>query len=65
MASNGYLAGRGIADITGEPAECGMLGYGRMGQRSAGIHLRLRARAFVFAEPSTDRRVLLVVCELP
>jgi len=24
-----YLAGRGIADITGEAAGCGMLGYGK------------------------------------
>ena len=55
--------GRGIADITGEPADCGMLGYGKAEQRSAGIHLRLRARAFVFDDG--DRRVLLVVAELP
>ncbi|MBS9532487.1 neutral/alkaline ceramidase [Mycobacterium sp. M1] len=55
--------GRGIADITGEPADCGMLGYGKAEQRTTGIHLRLRARAFVFeAEPN---RVLLVVAELP
>ncbi len=59
--------GRGIADITGEAAECGMLGYGKADQRTTGIHLRLRARAFVFAT-GTDgdtERVLLVVAELP
>jgi neutral ceramidase len=55
--------GRGIADITGEPADCRMLGYGKSRQRTAGIHLRLRARAFVFADD--HRRVLLVVAELP
>lgn len=55
--------GRGIADITGEAAECGMLGYGKAEQRTAGIHLRLRARAFVFAVD--EQRVLLVVAELP
>lgn len=60
-----YLVGRGIADVTGEPAECGMLGYGKHAQRTAGIHTRLRARAFVFADPATGRRILLVVCELP
>ena len=27
--TQGLLAGRGIADITGEAAEVGMLGYGR------------------------------------
>lgn len=52
-----------MADITGEPADCGMLGYGKAEQRTAGIHLRLRARAFVFDDG--DRRVLLIVAELP
>lgn len=61
-----YLAGRGIADITGEPADCGMMGYGKADQKSAGIHLRLRSRAFVFAESDEpDAPVLLVVAELP
>jgi neutral ceramidase len=32
----GFRAGRGIADITGEAAECGMLGYGKADQQSAG-----------------------------
>ncbi|MEB3030596.1 neutral/alkaline non-lysosomal ceramidase N-terminal domain-containing protein [[Mycobacterium] nativiensis] len=63
-----YRVGRGIADITGEPAECGMLGYGVAGQQTTGLHNRLRARAFVIAHPSpagTDSRILLVVCEVP
>jgi neutral ceramidase len=55
--------GRGIADITGEPADCGMLGYGKSDQRTSGVHLRLRSRAFVFDDG--ERRVLLVVAELP
>ncbi|PQM44609.1 Neutral ceramidase [Mycobacterium talmoniae] len=58
-----YRVGRGIADITGEPAECGMLGYGVRTQQTTGLHTRLRARAFVIA--ATEMRVLLVVCELP
>ncbi|MFI5804808.1 neutral/alkaline non-lysosomal ceramidase N-terminal domain-containing protein [Streptomyces sp. NPDC051561] len=62
-----HLAGRGIADITGEAAECGMLGYGKAGQQTTGIHTRLRARAFALAEGTAagDRRLLLVVCDLP
>src|SRR5689334_9733327 len=63
--STEYLVGRGIADITGEPVETGMLGYGRYGQRSAGIHLRLRSRAFVIQHPASGRRVLIVVNDLP
>ena len=58
-----YLAGRGIADITGEIAECGLLGYGMKHQQSAGLHLRLRARAFAFG--ARDDRMLLVICDLP
>ncbi|MDT4912870.1 MAG: neutral ceramidase [Pseudonocardiales bacterium] len=63
----GYLVGRGISDITGEAADCGMMGYGKADQKTAGIHLRLRSRAFVFAdaEAAEDPPVLLVVAELP
>ncbi|HEX4251596.1 MAG TPA: neutral/alkaline non-lysosomal ceramidase N-terminal domain-containing protein [Pseudonocardia sp.] len=60
-----FLVGRGIADITGEAAECGLLGYGKPEQQSAGIHLRLRARAFVLVDAESGRRVLIVVNELP
>ncbi len=43
-----------------------MLGYGKIEQRTAGIHLRLRSRAFVFANADAGgARVLLVVAELP
>jgi neutral ceramidase len=60
-----FLCGRGIADITGEPADTGMLGYGKSSQRSDGIHLRLRSRAFVIADADGGSRVLLVVNDLP
>ncbi|WP_046317987.1 neutral/alkaline ceramidase [Mycobacterium sp. UM_Kg1] len=60
-----YQVGRGIADITGEPAECGMLGYGVASQQTDGIHNRLRARAFVIADAAAGTRLLLVVCEIP
>jgi neutral ceramidase len=63
MLSVGLSVGRGVADITGEATECGMLGYGKTDQRTAGIHLRLRSRAFVFDDGTS--RLLLVVAELP
>jgi neutral ceramidase len=63
--STGYLVGRGIADVTGEAAGCGMLGYGKAHQTTAGIHLRLRCRSFVIAEPDDGKRVLIAVAELP
>jgi neutral ceramidase len=60
-----YLVGRGISDVTGEPVGCGMLGYGKADQVSAGIHTRLRTRAFVFVDPATGARLLISVSDLP
>ena len=60
-----YLVGRGIADITGEAAECGMLGYGKAFQRTKGLHTRLRSRAFVIADETSGRRLLLSINDLP
>jgi neutral ceramidase len=59
------LAGRGLADITGEAAGCGMLGYGMADQQTEGIHTRQHARAFVFAQGEDGPRLLLVVNDLP
>lgn len=61
----GFLVGRGIADATGEVAEVGMMGYGRFDQQAAGLHTRLRARAFVVADEASGRRVLLIVADSP
>ena len=62
--TSGFLVGRGIADATGEVAEVGMMGYGRIDQQAEGLHTRLRARAFVVADDtSPNDRVLLVVVD--
>ncbi|MGW7055100.1 neutral/alkaline ceramidase [Streptomyces sp. NPDC054887] len=61
----GYLVGRGLADATGEVAEVGMMGYGRFDQQAAGLHTRLRARAFVVADRASGRRVMLIVADSP
>lgn len=58
-----YRVGRGLSDITGEAAECGMLGYGKSDQRTTGIHLRQRCRSFIFEDG--DQRILLVIAEIP
>ncbi|MGW8377467.1 neutral/alkaline ceramidase [Streptomyces sp. ODS28] len=61
-----YLVGRGVADATGEVAEVGMMGYGRVDQQAEGLHIRLRARAFVVAERERpDDRIALVVVDSP
>lgn len=59
-----YLVGRGIADITGEPAGGEMLGYGKSDQRASGIHTRLRSRAFVMVDPEGGGRLVFVVNDL-
>ncbi|MET7639939.1 neutral/alkaline ceramidase [Streptomyces sp. NPDC005438] len=64
-AAEGYRVGRGVSDATGEIAEVGMMGYGRIDQQAEGLHLRLRSRAFVFEDTGTGRRVLLIVVDSP
>lgn len=59
-----YNVGVGISDITGEAAEVGMFGYADPAQTTAGIHQRQRARAFVFEDPYTSKRVLLIVADV-
>lgn len=59
-----YLVGRGIADITGPPVGAQMWGFVRQDQITEGIHLRLRARAFVIAEPKGGKRIALVCADL-
>lgn len=59
---NGYLVGVGIADITGEAAGVSMMGYGLPGQRTAGIHVRQWARAFIIADDL--HRVVFVNCDI-
>lgn len=61
----GFVVGRGLSDVTGEPAECGMLGYGKLTQQTSGLHTRLRSRAFVIADEESGQQVLLSVSDLP
>ena len=59
-----FLIGSSVYDITGPAAELGMMGYGRIDQKTAGIHMRLRARAFVIATPCNGKRVAFVSADL-
>lgn len=49
-AVNCYLLGVGRADVTGPSAEVPFMGYAKMEQKGAGIHLRLFSRAFIVAD---------------
>ena len=55
-----FLVGSGVYDITGPAAEVGMMGYAQVGQKTSGIHQRLRSRAFVIASPCNGKRVAFV-----
>jgi len=57
---NNYQVGRGIHDITGPAAEVGLMGYANPDQKSAGVHTRQWSRAYVVADPNTDKRVVFV-----
>jgi len=59
-----FLVGAGMYDITGPAAELGMMGYAQVGQKTAGIHTRLRSRAFVLASPCNGKRVAVVSADL-
>lgn len=59
-----WLAGCGIADVTGEPWQVGLMGYGMRFQRSTGIHLRQRSRAFVLVDRATEERLVYVVADI-
>ena len=62
--NTGFQVGSGLYDITGPAAELGMMGYGRIDQKTTGIHMRLRARAFVIATPCNGKRVAFVSADL-
>jgi len=64
VAASALNVGAGIYDITGPAAERGMMGYAMIDQQTAGIHLRLRSRAFVFESPATGKRAVFVSADL-
>ncbi|KAJ4978338.1 hypothetical protein NE237_009118 [Protea cynaroides] len=59
LSSSSYLIGLGSYDITGPAADVNMMGYANTDQLASGVHLRLRARAFIVAEPQGNRMVFV------
>lgn len=57
-----YLIGSGVYDITGPAGEIVMQAYAVAEQKTAGIHMRLRSRAFVVGDGS--KRVVFVNTDL-
>jgi neutral ceramidase len=58
-----YHIGVGISDITGEAAGVGMMGYASLMEKTAGIHQRLRARAFIVQDPGTKKSIVIVITD--
>lgn len=64
QSNNTFNVGAGIYDITGPAAEEGMMGYGMLEQRTAGIIQRLWARAFIIESPCNGKRIVFVNTDL-
>lgn len=64
LRSSDLLIGAAMYDITGPAAEVGMFGYAKAGQLTSGIHMRLRARAFAFHHPATNKHCVYVVADV-
>lgn len=61
LSDSSYLIGLGSYDITGPAADVNMMGYANMEQTASGVHFRLKARAFIVAEPESEgNRVVFV-----
>ncbi|EJU01922.1 Neutral/alkaline nonlysosomal ceramidase [Dacryopinax primogenitus] len=59
-----YQLGLGIADITGPIVEINMMGYADQNQLGTGLHMRLRARAFVVASDDLQDRWVLINADI-
>ena len=59
-----YLAGTGKGDITAFKKGVGMLGYGIHYNTMEEIETKLSARAFIFVDKKTARKICFVNCEL-
>lgn len=59
LSESKYLIGLGSHDITGPAADVNMMGYANTEQIASGVHFRLRARAFIVAEPQGKRVVFV------
>lgn len=63
-ASDQFVVGRGVADVTGEVAEAGMMGYAMLDQTGNGLLTRQYSRAFVIGDPASGRRVVHVTADV-
>lgn len=58
-SSSDYMIGVWSYDITGPASDVNMMGYANSDQIASSIHFRLRARAFIVADPQGNRIVFV------
>ncbi|KAI9333422.1 Neutral/alkaline nonlysosomal ceramidase [Obelidium mucronatum] len=56
------MVGTGKSDISLPIGEVNMMGYAEILQNANGIHLRLKARAFIFTNPESSKHRAVYVC---
>ena len=59
-----YVIGHGMADVTGPAYGSPMWGFGKDGQNTQGIHIRLKSRAFIIVDPTTDKRLVYAIVDI-
>lgn len=59
-----YLIGRGMADVTGPAYGSPMWGFGQEKQTTQGIHTRLKSRAFILIDPTTQNRLVFASVDI-
>ncbi|MCR9141683.1 MAG: neutral/alkaline ceramidase [bacterium] len=62
--NSSFEVGTGMHDITGPAAELGMMGYASLEQKTTGIHMRLRSRAYVVGSPCNGKRLVFVSADV-
>ncbi|NLU84442.1 neutral/alkaline non-lysosomal ceramidase N-terminal domain-containing protein [Rhodococcus sp. HNM0569] len=63
-ATDGYLVGAGMSDMTGAIAGQGMMGYSEADQIAEGLRQRVFARAFVVVDAGSGSRVAYVNADI-
>ncbi|CAL5406390.1 unnamed protein product [Camellia sinensis] len=59
LSASNYLVRLGSYDSTGPAADVNMMGYANSDKTALGVHFRLRAWAFIVAEPQENRVVFV------
>lgn len=62
--ASSFKIGTALHDVTGPVVEVGFMGYAMLDQKGSGLHTRLQARAFVFADDAGTNVVAFVSADI-